>query len=100
MDTLQQFHIVKPLLGQAIIPTSHPVFDSWYRLFRDAGESGDDFFNQTKVRDAALECYTWNGSQRGFQRPRNLLSVPGEDSGAATVLHTHAAKQPHRCEAD
>lgn len=75
LDTLQQSYIVKPLLGQANITTSHPVFDSWYHLFRDAGEPGDDFFNQTKARDVVLECYTWNGSQRGFQRPRNLLSL-------------------------
>lgn len=44
LDTLQQFHIVNPLWGQANTPTSHPVLDSQQRLFRDAGESGDDFF--------------------------------------------------------
>lgn len=96
LDTLQQFHIVKPLLGQANTPTCffflfysvlHPVFDSQSCLFRDTGEIGDYFFNQTKERNSVgglgLERFT----ERFFRQALlPLSSAVGEDCGSATVL--------------
>lgn len=73
LDTLQQFHIVNPLLGQANTPTSHP---SQYRLFRDAGEPGDDFLKSDySERRSVGVLHMERLTERGFQHPRLLFSL-------------------------